>query len=170
VDTNACGAWEFLVAAFRQRVWALRRIVSHQSASGQAHQSKERLMLQNSSAFSSFSVDDLRKARQFYGQTLGLQVSDVPKMPDLLELHLAGGARVLIYPKPDHAPASFTILNFRVDDIEKAVDDLTRLGVRFERYAGALETDAKGILRGKGPEIAWFKDPAGNILSVLEEA
>lgn len=126
-------------------------------------------MLRNSPAFGSFSVNDLSKARQFYGQTLGLEVSDVPKMRDLLELHLADGGTVLIYPKPGHEPATFTVLNFPVDNIESAVDQLTRLGVRFERYAGELKTDEKGIFRGDGPKIAWFRDPAGNILSVLEE-
>jgi predicted enzyme related to lactoylglutathione lyase len=123
-------------------------------------------MLRDSKAFSGFSVDDIQKAKEFYGRTLGLGVSQAH---GLLELQLAGGTKVLIYPKPNHAPATFTILNFPVDDIEEAVDKLTKSGVRFERYEGDLKTDEKGIFRGGGPLIAWFKDPAGNILSVLEE-
>ena len=127
-------------------------------------------MLGDSKAFSSFSVDDPQKAKTFYGQTLGLKVSDVPEMQGLLQLHLAGGNMVLIYPKAKHAPASFTILNFPVSDVEQTVDKLTRLGVRFERYDDKdIKTDAKGISRGQGPDIAWFKDPAGNILSVLKQ-
>jgi predicted enzyme related to lactoylglutathione lyase len=123
-------------------------------------------MLRDSKAFSGFSVDDIQKAKEFYGRTLGLGVSQAH---GLLELQLAGGTKVLIYPKPNHAPATFTILNFPVDNIEEAVDKLTKTGVRFERYEGNLKTDEKGIFRGAGPLIAWFKDPAGNILSVLEE-
>jgi predicted enzyme related to lactoylglutathione lyase len=123
-------------------------------------------MLRDSKAFSGFSVDDIQKAKEFYARTLGLGVSQAH---GLLELQLAGGTKVLIYPKPNHAPATFTILNFPVDDIEEAVDKLTKSGVRFERYEGDLKTDEKGIFRGGGPLIAWFKDPAGNILSVLEE-
>ena len=124
-------------------------------------------MFKDTNAFSGFSVDDIPKAQQFYSQTLGLEVSEAHGM---LELHLAGGAKVLIYPKPNHTPATFTILNFPVDNIEQAVDELTRRGVRFERYdEGDLKTDEKGISRGEGPKIAWFRDPAGNILSVLEE-
>jgi predicted enzyme related to lactoylglutathione lyase len=123
-------------------------------------------MLRDSKAFSGFSVDDIQKAKEFYGRTLGLGVSQAH---GLLELQLAGGTKVLIYPKPNHAPATFTILNFPVDDIEEAVDKLTKSGVCFERYEGDLKTDKKGIFRGGGPLIAWFKDPAGNILSVLEE-
>lgn len=124
-------------------------------------------MFKDTKAFSGFSVDDLQKAKEFYGQTLGLEISE---MNGLLELHLAGGARVLIYPKPNHTPATFTILNFPVANIEQAVDELTSRGVRFEHYDEAeLKTDEKGIFRGGGPLIAWFRDPAGNILSVLEE-
>ena len=126
-------------------------------------------MFRNTHAFSGFSVNDVPKAKEFYGKTLEMDVAEVPEMEDLLELHVAGGAKILIYPKPDHQPASFTVLNFPVPDIEKAVDDLTRRGVRFERYDGPIKTDAKGIFRGGGPLIAWFKDPAGNILSVLQE-
>jgi catechol 2,3-dioxygenase-like lactoylglutathione lyase family enzyme len=122
-------------------------------------------MLRESHAFSGFSVDDIQKAKEFYTRTLGLDVSE---SNGLLELHLAGGATVLIYPKPNHAPATFTVLNFPVDNIEEAVDRLNKSGIRFERYEGEIKTDEKGIFRGGGPLIAWFKDPAGNILSVLE--
>jgi catechol 2,3-dioxygenase-like lactoylglutathione lyase family enzyme len=122
-------------------------------------------MLRESHAFSGFSVDDIQKAKEFYTRTLGLDVSE---SNGLLELHLAGGATVLIYPKPNHAPATFTVLNFPVDNIEEAVDRLNKSGIRFERYEGETKTDEKGIFRGGGPLIAWFKDPAGNILSVLE--
>jgi predicted enzyme related to lactoylglutathione lyase len=127
-------------------------------------------MLGDSKAFSSFSVDDPQKAKTFYGQTLGLNVSDVPEMQGLLQLHLTGGSEVLIYPKATHAPASFTVLNFPVSDVEQTVDKLTGRGVRFERYDDKdIKTDAKGISRGQGADIAWFKDPAGNILSVLKQ-
>ena len=123
-------------------------------------------MLGKTKAFSGFSVDDVSRARQFYADTLGLDVSEENGM---LTLHLAGDRPTLIYPKPDHTPATFTILNFPVDDVEKAVDGLTERGVQFERYAGSeMETDAKGIFRGGGPLIAWFKDPAGNVLSVIQ--
>lgn len=118
-----------------------------------------------SEAFSGFAVDDLRAAEEFYGSTLGLRVSTDN---GLLTLHLPGGRDVLAYAKPDHTPASFTILNFPVDDIDHAVDDLMARGIRFERYDG-FEQDDKGIDRsGGGPLIAWFTDPAGNVLSVLE--
>ena len=124
-------------------------------------------MLESSKAFSGFSVDDLAPARQFYGETLGVRTSE---QNGLLTLHLAGDTNVLIYPKPDHQPATFTVLNFPVDDIEATVDELAGRGVRFEHYTGTdLETDAKGIFRGGGPLIAWFRDPAGNVLSVLEQ-
>lgn len=126
-------------------------------------------MFKDSDAFSSFSVNDLEVARRFYGETLGLDVADVPEMEGLLQVRLAGGGRVLIYPKPDHAPASFTVLNVPVDDIDGAVDELTNRGVSFESYdEDPITTDEKGISRGEGPRIAWFRDPAGNILSVLE--
>ena len=125
-------------------------------------------MFKNTKAFSSFSADDLKKAKQFYGQTLGLEVSETAEG---LGLQIAGGGEVFIYPKPNHEPSTFTVLNFPVDNIEKAVDELTARGVRFESYEGELKTDEKGIFRGSaqgaGPDIAWFKDPAGNILSVL---
>jgi predicted enzyme related to lactoylglutathione lyase len=126
-------------------------------------------MLQDSKAFSGFSVDDIPRAKQFYGETLGLKVSEAEE-EGLLVLHLAGDRQTLIYPKPDHTPATFTILNFPVDDIEATVGALAERGVRFERYEGTdIETDEKGISRSAGPLIAWFKDPAGNILSVLQE-
>jgi catechol 2,3-dioxygenase-like lactoylglutathione lyase family enzyme len=125
-------------------------------------------MLEGSRAFSSFSVDDLGKAKEFYGGTLGLEVTEEQEMG--LGLRLAGGTQVFIYPKQDHVPASFTVLNFPVDDVDAAVDGLGRAGVRFERYdQEGLKTDEKGIFRGEGPTIAWFKDPAGNILSILTD-
>ena len=121
-------------------------------------------------AFSGFSVDDLEKARAFYAGMLGLQVDSEGAG---VKLRLPGGASVFVYSKPDHQPATFTILNFQVDDIDAAVDELSRRGVRFERSAGGPPTDDRGILRGRaakmGPDIAWFKDPAGNFLSVLAE-
>ena len=118
-------------------------------------------------AFSSFSVNDLRQAKEFYGRTLGLEVSETHEG---LELH-TGGSAVFLYPKPNHTPASFTVLNFHVDDIETAVDELEAMGIRLEHYdLPDMKTDERGIFRGQpGPQIAWFKDPAGNILSVLEE-
>jgi catechol 2,3-dioxygenase-like lactoylglutathione lyase family enzyme len=121
-------------------------------------------MFEHTKAFSGFSVDDIATARQFYGETLGLRVSEEN---GLLWLHLAGDRDTLVYPKPDHRPASYTTLNFPVDDVEKAVDELAARGVRFERYEGA-DQDEKGIARGVGPPIAWFKDPAGNVLSVIQ--
>jgi len=124
-------------------------------------------MLENSKAFSGFAANDIQKAKEFYGKTLGLKVSE---SHGLLTLHLAGGNNVLIYPKPNHLPAIFTVLNFPVDDVDQAVDELTKRGVRFEVYDSPdIKTDKKGIMRGRGPTIAWFKDPAGNILSVLEQ-
>ena len=119
-------------------------------------------MFKDSQAFSGFSVDDIPKAKAFYSQVLGLEVSEENGM---LRLHLAGGNTVLVYPKPNHTPAAFTILNFPTDDVDQAVDELIKRGVQFERYDN---TDEKGILRGYGPTIAWFTDPAGNILSVLD--
>jgi predicted enzyme related to lactoylglutathione lyase len=124
-------------------------------------------MFGDTKAFSGFSVDDVAAAKKFYGETLGLRVSE---QDDLLFLHIAGDRDTLIYPKEDHTPASFTILNFPVEDIEAAVDALAERGVSFERYAGTeLETDEKGIFRGGGPLIAWFTDPAGNVLSVIQD-
>jgi predicted enzyme related to lactoylglutathione lyase len=124
-------------------------------------------MFKETKAFSGFSVNDIQKAKEFYSRTLGLDVSE---MNGMLSLHIAGGNPILIYPKPNHPPATFTILNFPVDNIEQAVADLTRRGVRFDIYNEEnFKTDEKGIFRGGGPLIAWFRDPAGNILSVLEQ-
>lgn len=118
-------------------------------------------------AFSSFSVNDLDQAKEFYGQTLGLKVTE---LDEGLELNLAGGSTVFLYPKPNHTPASFTVLNFPVKDIDEAVNEITTLGLRLEKYdLPDLKTDKKGIMRGNGPLIAWFKDPAGNILSVVQQ-
>ena len=128
-------------------------------------------MFKNNKAFSSFSVSDAKKAKEFYSGTLGLEVTDIPEMNGLLRLHFHGGNSLMIYQKPNHVPATFTVLNFHVKDVEKAVDELTAKGVKFEIYNEPnLKTDDKGIARGGGgPTIAWFKDPAGNILSILEE-
>ncbi len=123
-------------------------------------------MFQHGQPFSGFAVDDVATAKRFYGETLGMDVSEEHGM---LRLHIGEATDILVYPKPDHTPASFTILNFPVDDIDEAVDELTRRGVTFERYEG-FELDDKGIFRGEGPLIAWFTDPAGNVLSVLQEA
>jgi len=120
-------------------------------------------MFSDSHAFSGFAASDIDRVRAFYEGTLGLETSEEH---GLLTLHLAGGTNVLVYPKPDHTPAEFTVLNFPVDDVEAAVDALTERGVAFERYDGAPQ-DEKGIMRGHGPDIAWFRDPAGNIMSVL---
>lgn len=123
-------------------------------------------MFKDTKAFPGFSVNDIPAARQFYSETLGLEVTEEHGM---LTLHIAGGAGILVYPKGDqHVPATYTILNFPVDDIDAAVDELASRGVSVERYEG-MEQDARGIARGGGPAIAWFKDPAGNILSVLQE-
>jgi catechol 2,3-dioxygenase-like lactoylglutathione lyase family enzyme len=127
-------------------------------------------MFNAKAAFSGFSVDSLAKAQEFYSTKLGLKV-DKDKMG--LTLHLPGGASVFVYPKDNHEPATFTILNFVVDNIDEAVDELTNRGVRFEHYDNGMKTDKKGIVRGisagQGPDIAWFKDPAGNFVSVLKE-
>jgi catechol 2,3-dioxygenase-like lactoylglutathione lyase family enzyme len=122
-------------------------------------------MFGTTKAFSGFAVDDIAAARRFYAETLGLRVSEENGM---LTLHLAGDRDILVYPRPDHTPATYTILNFPVDDIDKAVDQLTERGVRFERY-DQIQADEKGIVRGGGPLIAWFTDPAGNVLSVLQQ-
>jgi catechol 2,3-dioxygenase-like lactoylglutathione lyase family enzyme len=122
----------------------------------------------DSKAFSGFAVDDLQKARTFYEETLGIKTSSDDGNV-LLTLHLAGGRDTIVYLKPDFTPATYTILNFQVDDVEKAVDELTSRGVQLERYQG-LGQDDKGIARAGGPLIAWFKDPAGNILSVLQDS
>ena len=124
-------------------------------------------MFKHTKAFSSFSVNDIEKAKAFYSKTLGLDVTDNPM--GLIELRIAGNA-IMVYPKPNHEPATFTILNFPVDDVEKAVDELKAKGVVFEQYEGEIKTNEKGIsVSPAGPKIAWFKDPAGNILSVLQE-
>ena len=121
-------------------------------------------MFANTKAFSGFAVDDVEKARAFYGDTLGLKTSEEN---GLLTLHIAGDRPTLVYPKPGHSAADYTILNFPVDDIDEAVDELTSRGVQFERYEG-FDQDEEGIARGPGPSIAWFKDPAGNVLAVLQ--
>lgn len=128
-------------------------------------------MLADSQAFSGFSVDDITKAKDFYSNVLGLPVEDMAPMG--LNINFAGGGKHFIYPKPDHVPATFTVLNFPVVDIDKTVDELSAKGIQFLHYdTDQMKTDGKGIARGKaagfGPDIAWFKDPAGNILSVLQ--
>jgi catechol 2,3-dioxygenase-like lactoylglutathione lyase family enzyme len=124
-------------------------------------------IFKNAEAFSSFSVNDLAKAKEFYGNTLGLEVS---QFPEGLQLNLAGGLNVFLYPKPNHTPAGFTVLNFPVTDIDQAVAELKLRGIRLEEYnQKEIKTDDKGIMRGPGPQIAWFKDPAGNVLSVVQE-
>jgi len=125
-------------------------------------------MLQQSKAFSSFSVNDIQKAKEFYSDILGLKVSD--SSMGVLELHIEGSNNIMIYPKSNHEAATFTVLNFPVDDIEKSVDELIAKGIVFEQYEGEIKTNEKGICRdSQGPKIAWFKDPGGNILSVLQE-
>ena len=131
-------------------------------------------MFKNTKAFSSFSVNDVDTAKAFYQDKLGLDVKVIPMGEDykLLELHIAG-SKIMVYPKPNHTPATFTVLNFPVDDVEKTVDELTGRGVKFEHYdMGDIKTDEKGIVRGNGmgPDIAWFTDPAGNIISVLKDS
>ena len=121
-------------------------------------------MLANTPAFSGFAVPDIDAARAFYANTLGLEVSEEN---GLLTLKLAGDRPTLVYPKPDHTPATYTILNFQVEDIDAAVDELSGRGITFERYEG-FPQDEKGVMRGNGPDIAWFRDPAGNILSVIQ--
>jgi catechol 2,3-dioxygenase-like lactoylglutathione lyase family enzyme len=126
-------------------------------------------MFTDTTAYSGFAVDDLDKALEFYGDTLGLKTTVLDEENGLMALNLAGGRDMLVYRKPDLVPANYTILNFEVDDVERAVDELARRGVSLERYEG-FDQDEKGIARGPGPDIAWFKDPAGNILSVLTQA
>jgi predicted enzyme related to lactoylglutathione lyase len=125
-------------------------------------------MLANAKATSGFAVDDVDAAKRFYSETLGVGVTVLDEENGLLQLNLAGGRDALVYRKPDFEPATYTILNFEVDDVEAAVDDLSSRGVAFEQYDG-FEQDEKGIAHGPGPKIAWFKDPAGNILSVLQQ-
>jgi catechol 2,3-dioxygenase-like lactoylglutathione lyase family enzyme len=122
-------------------------------------------MFTDTETFVSFAAPDIDEARRFYGETLGLRTSDGPE--GVLLLHIEGSRDVMVYPKPDHAPATYTILNFPVEDVEQAVDALVEKGVTFERYDG-FEQDERGIMRGGGPLIAWFRDPAGNILSVVK--
>lgn len=124
-------------------------------------------MFKNNKAFSGFSVSNMSEAKKFYGETLGMEV----KVEDMgsTSITIANGSKVFIYPKDNHTPATFTVLNFPVDDIEKTVDELVKKGIKFEQYEGDIKTDEKGIFRGEGPLIAWFKDPAGNIISVLQE-
>jgi predicted enzyme related to lactoylglutathione lyase len=128
-------------------------------------------MFKNSKAFSSFSVNDLKKAKEFYSKTLGLEATEDPDMQGMLTLHLKDGNNIIIYSKPNHIPATFTVLNFNVEDVEKTVDELSAKGVKFEIYINpGIKTNEKGIAdNGNGPKIAWFKDPSGNILSVVEE-
>jgi len=138
------------------QIWSARR-----------NNQEESSMLKDSKAFSGFSAADIPKVTKFYSETFGL---DVTESHGVLTLRLAGGNNVLIYPKPNHVPATFTVLNFTVKDVDLAVDELTKRGVGFEMYdLPNLKTDKKGIMRGNGPTIAWFKDPAGNILSVIVE-
>ena len=124
-------------------------------------------MFKNIKTISSFSVKDIKKTREFYGKTLGMEISDMPGMDDMIILNIAGGSEIVVYAKQDHEPATFTVLNFPVDNIDNTVDELIKRGVTFEQYEGNLKTDEKGVFRG-GPLVAWFKDPSGNILSVLE--
>ena len=124
-------------------------------------------MFSDVNAFSSFAVDDLQRAREFYGETLGLETTVLEEQVGLMTLHLPGGRDTFVYVKPDHRPADYTILNFPVDDIDAAVDALAERGVQLERYEG-MQQDERGVARGPGPSIAWFLDPAGNVLSVLQ--
>ncbi|QEM09930.1 VOC family protein [Mucilaginibacter rubeus] len=127
-------------------------------------------MLEESKAFSGFSVDDPAKAKAFYAGVLGLNVTEIPEMEGLLNLNINGSTPILIYTKPNHTPATFTILNFPVLDVEKTVDELSARGVKFEIYDQEnFKTNEKGIFLSGGPKIAWFKDPAGNFLSVIEK-
>jgi len=124
-------------------------------------------MLKNSKAFSGFSVDDLQKAKEFYQNVLGLDVEENPM--GIMELKIEGSANILVYPKPNHQPATYTVLNFPVDDVDSAVEELASKGVKFEIYDEEnLKTDSRGVMKGYGPDIAWFKDPAGNIFSVIK--
>ncbi|MDB5141015.1 MAG: Glyoxalase-like domain protein [Mucilaginibacter sp.] len=126
-------------------------------------------MFKDTKALSSFSVNDLQKAKEFYHELLEIEIHE--DSMGIMDLLISGGNRIIVYPKPNHQPATFTILNFPVKDVEKTVDELIGRGITFEQYGGEIKTDEKGIMRGNGhgPDIAWFKDPAGNILSVLQE-
>ncbi len=136
----------------------------------QKAEAKREAIFKDAKAFSSFSVNDLKKAKEFYGETLGIEISE---MPEGLSLNIAGGGAVFIYPKDNHSPATFTVLNFPVKNIDESVEKLKGLGVKFESFEGEMKTDEKNIFRGasrnEGPNIAWFKDPAGNFLSVIED-
>jgi catechol 2,3-dioxygenase-like lactoylglutathione lyase family enzyme len=123
-------------------------------------------MIAANKAFCGFSVNNIQQAKKFYEEKLGMEVTEGPM--GLMELHISNGSKVLVYPKPNHSPASYTVLNFPVDNIEQAVAELSSKGVRFIQYGGEIKTDDKGIFRGGGPLIAWFEDPAGNIMSVIE--
>jgi predicted enzyme related to lactoylglutathione lyase len=125
-------------------------------------------MFSNTKAFSGFSTNDIQKAKTFYKDVLALEVEE--NEMGILTLHISGGGTIIIYPKPNHIPATFTILNFPVDDITETVDELTAKGVKMLHYDGQMKTDEKGIFRGGGPLIAWFEDPAGNILSVIQQS
>jgi predicted enzyme related to lactoylglutathione lyase len=125
-------------------------------------------MFANTKATNGFAVDDIEAAKQFYGETLGLGVKVLSEESGVMSLQLAGGRDTFVYAKPDFVPATYTILNFEVDDVDAAVDELTSKGVSFERYEG-FDQDEKGIAHGPGPHVAWFKDPAGNILAVLQQ-
>jgi catechol 2,3-dioxygenase-like lactoylglutathione lyase family enzyme len=138
-----------------------------QGAAQKTSRNKISSVFKDAKAFSSFSVNDIKKAREFYGEILGLGVTETEEG---LELHLASGNTIFMYPKPNHTPASFTVLNFPVNNVEEAVDELVNAGLRLEHYElPELKTDKRGIAKGPGMKIAWFKDPAGNILSVIEE-
>jgi catechol 2,3-dioxygenase-like lactoylglutathione lyase family enzyme len=138
-----------------------------QGAAQKTSRNKISSIFKDAKAFSSFSVNDMKKAREFYGEILGLGVTETQEG---LELHLTGGNTIFMYPKPNHTPASFTVLNFPVNNVEEAVDELVNAGLRLEHYElPELKTDKRGIAKGPGMKIAWFKDPAGNILSVIEE-
>lgn len=127
-------------------------------------------MFKTKGAFSGFSANDIEKAKDFYTNILGLDVTQDKDMGNILNVKIEGDTEIIIYPKEDHQPATYTVLNFLVEDIERAVDELTSQGVTFEKYdMGDLKTDERGIMRGNGPTIAWFKDPAGNIISVIED-
>jgi predicted enzyme related to lactoylglutathione lyase len=126
-------------------------------------------MFAETKATNSFAVDELEKAKDFYGNTLGLGTTVLSEEFGVMSIQHAGGRETFVYAKPDFAPATYTVLNFEVDDVEGAVDGLTSRGVTFERYEG-FDQDEKGIARGPGPQIAWFKDPAGNILAVLQQS
>jgi catechol 2,3-dioxygenase-like lactoylglutathione lyase family enzyme len=146
---------------------ALKLCTNERGREMSAPNPKPSTIFREAKAFSTFSVKDLAKAKEFYGNTLGLEIT---QRPEGLEMKLGGGQRVFLYPKPNHTPASFTVLNFPVDNIELAVDELKVRGIRLERYnQPEIKTDEKGIMRGPGPQIAWFKDPDGNVLSVVQQ-